>query len=85
MKLDQQFPPEYADLVSLLGELRTKILDQGMEQRANSALFYRLLEGGLVEMVLEGDWFSLQMLLLENLPEGIDGVAVLSDFVKGRE
>jgi len=81
-QLETQFGPEYSGVVGLLRLVRDEIVVDGEEQSIHSQLFHTLLDRGVVEMVLESRWFDLQMLLLEELPETIDGVALLRRFLE---
>jgi precorrin-2 dehydrogenase/sirohydrochlorin ferrochelatase len=84
-KLRQQlegiFPPAYDAVTELLAIIREKVVGDDGDIDAHTALFHRLLDHGFVEIVLRQDWFEVQMLLLRELPRGIDGVEIIKRFL----
>lgn len=81
-QLEKQFAPEYAVVVELLSLIREKIVGLGTDPEANGELFRRLLQQGVVELVLRGDWFELQMMLLRELPAEADAVELMQKIVE---
>ncbi len=73
-RLEMDYVPEYEIVVELLSLIRKKIVGPNDDSASNSQLFRRLLQLGIVELVLEANWFDLQMLLLRELPESADAV-----------
>lgn len=59
-KLEEQFGSEYEVLLSLLGGLRSEVLDQGRPHEENKDLFNQLLHPKMVEWVRNGDWESIE-------------------------
>lgn len=82
LQLEEEIGPEYEAVVDLLGLIRARLLD-GPEQAATHAdLFRRLLHMGIVDLLLQSNWFELQMLLLRELPEQIDAVELVRQFLE---
>lgn len=81
-KLESILTPEYAAVVELLSLIREKVVVAEGESQQHADIFHRLLKNGLVELVLDSDWFALQMMLLEELPEQVDGVKLLKKFLE---
>lgn len=81
-RLEHEFAPEYAVVVELLSLIREKIVGMDTSPEVNSELFRRLLQQGIVELVLHADWFELQMLLLRELPEEADPVEIMQKIVE---
>ena len=82
LQLEKEFVPEYAVVVELLSLVREKIIGLDAHPDVNSKLFRRLLQQGIVELVLSADWFELQMLLLRELPEEADPVELMQKIVE---
>ena len=81
-RLEKEFVPEYAIVVELLSLVREKIVGLDAHPDVNRELFRRLLQQGIVEMVLNADWFELQMLLLRELPEEANPVELMQKIVE---
>lgn len=81
-QLEKEFAPEYAVVVELLSLIRDKIVGLDTSPDVNGELFRRLLQQGIVELVLTADWFELQMLLLRELPEEADPVELMQKIVE---
>ncbi|MFH0783639.1 MAG: bifunctional precorrin-2 dehydrogenase/sirohydrochlorin ferrochelatase [Pseudomonadota bacterium] len=81
-QLEEEIVPEYEAVVDLLGLIRTRLLGGHEEAATYAELFRRLLHTGIVELVLEANWFELQMLLLRELPEQIDAIALVRQFLE---
>lgn len=81
-QLEAQFVPEYEAVVELLAMIRGEVVSLDDDSWAHGALFNRLLDQGLVNLVLNSRWFDLQMLLLQELPPGIDAVALFKTFLE---
>ncbi len=81
-RLEQEIVPEYEIVVELLSLIRERVVGQSDDSAANSELFRTLLQQGLVEMVLDANWFDLQMMLLRELPESVDAVSVMKIFLE---
>lgn len=83
-KLEREIGPSYGAVVDLLARIRERLLDgqRQEESEENGEIFRRLLQQGLVDLVGDGNWFELQMLLLRELPESIDAVALVRRFLE---
>lgn len=84
-QLEKEIGPGYEAVVDLLALIRERLLrdeDVGFETAGHTELFHRLLDMGVVGLVLEANWFELQMLLLRELPERIDAVALVRQFLE---
>jgi precorrin-2 dehydrogenase/sirohydrochlorin ferrochelatase len=81
-KMEAVIVPGYEGVIELLGAIREEVLANSEDQAANGELFRTLLQEGLVDLVLESNWFDLQMFLLEKLPECADSVAILKEFLE---
>jgi len=81
-KLEEVLVPEYALVVELLSIIREKIVTSGDNQQVHAELFRSLLKNGIVDLVLSANWFDVQMLLLEELPDHVDGVTLLKKFLE---
>jgi hypothetical protein len=74
--------PEYELVVELLSLIREKVVSLSEDSVSNGKLFSRLLQLGIVELILESNWFDLQMMLLRELPDSADGVTLLKNFLE---
>jgi len=81
-RLEAIFVPEYEILVDLLSMIRDQVLAQDDNSATNAALFRRLIDQGLEELVLQANWFDLQMMLLRELPEAVDAVTLIKKIVE---
>ena len=81
-QLEDEIVPEYKGVVELMGMIREGVIRLSDEQAVSGAIFRSLLEGNLVEYVLEENWFDLQMLLLQKLPEELDSAALMKTFLE---
>ena len=81
-QLEKAIGPEYEAVVDLLALIREKLLEGSDEAVMHTDLFRRLLHVGVVDLLLEANWFELQMLLLRELPQEIDAVALVRQFLE---
>lgn len=82
-QLEETIGPEYEAAVDLLALVRESLLETRQDEaEVHTELFRRLLGMGIVELLLEKNWFELQMLLLRELPEEIDAVALVRQFLE---
>jgi precorrin-2 dehydrogenase / sirohydrochlorin ferrochelatase len=81
-QLEMEIGPEYEAVVDLLALVRERLLGEYDETAKHSDLFRRLLGTGIVDLLIERNWFELQMLLLRELPENIDAVALVRQFLE---
>jgi precorrin-2 dehydrogenase/sirohydrochlorin ferrochelatase len=81
-QLEDEIVPEYEAAVDLLSLIRMQVVDRDGDPSSNAELFRRLLDVGIVDLLLESKWFELQMLLLRELPDNIDAVALMRQFLE---
>lgn len=81
-QLEETIVPEYEGVVDLLALVRERLLERQDAAVVHTELFRRLLRLGLVDLLLSANWFELQMLLLRELPEEIDAVALVRQFLE---
>ncbi len=81
-QLEEAIGPEYEAVVDLLAMIREKLLEGPDEAVMHTELFRRLLYVGVVDLLLEANWFELQMLLLRELPKEVDAVALVRQFLE---
>jgi precorrin-2 dehydrogenase/sirohydrochlorin ferrochelatase len=81
-RLEMDLVPEYELVVELLSLIREKVVSLSDDSVSNGMLFSRLLQLGIVELILESNWFDLQMMLLRELPESADAVTLLKNFLE---
>ena len=81
-QLEKEIVPEYRDVVELMGLIRESVIAHSIDHGKNREIFRRLLQGNLVKYVLEANWFDVQMLLLQELPEELDSTALMKTFLE---
>lgn len=81
-QLEDNIVPEYEAVVDLLSLIRNQVVGRNDDSASHAELFRRLLHAGVVDLLLEAKWFELQMLLLRELPEDIDAVALMRQFLE---
>lgn len=81
-QLEDTIVPEYEAVVDLLSLIRNEVVGRNGDSAAHAELFRRLLQAGVVELLLAANWFDLQMLLLRELPDEIDAVALMRQFLE---
>lgn len=81
-QLEEEIVPEYGAVVDFLSLVREQVVSRIDDPAAHAELFRRLLHLGIVDLLLEAQWFELQMLLLRELPEDIDAVALMRQFLE---
>ena len=81
-QLEEEIGPEYEAVVDLLSLIRERLLGGEEETAGHAELFRRLLNMGVVDLLIGANWFELQMLLLRELPEEIDAVALVRQFLE---
>lgn len=81
-QLEDNIVPEYEAVVDLLSLIRNEVVGRNDDSAAHAQLFRRLLHVGVVDLLLEAKWFDLQMLLLRELPDDIDAVALMRQFLE---
>ncbi|MGW8193671.1 MAG: precorrin-2 dehydrogenase/sirohydrochlorin ferrochelatase family protein [Desulforhopalus sp.] len=81
-QLEETFEPGYDAVVELLAMIRDEIVGRDDDFPAHGRLFRTLLDQGLVDQVLNQQWFELQILLLQELPENVNAVEVMKGFLE---
>jgi precorrin-2 dehydrogenase/sirohydrochlorin ferrochelatase len=81
-QLESVIVPEYEIVADLFSLIREKVVDVDGDSLANAALFHRLMQEGIVELVLQANWFDLQMMLLRELPESLDAVSLIKKILE---
>jgi len=84
-QLEDEIVPEYQRVVELMAIIREGVISLSNDQSVSGGIFRSLLEGNLVEYVLEENWFDLQMLLLQKLPEELDSVILMKTFLERQD
>jgi precorrin-2 dehydrogenase/sirohydrochlorin ferrochelatase len=84
-RLEETICPEY-DLVNrLLGSVREAVLAAGGTTEEHGRIFNELMNGGIVEQILQGEWFRVQQMLCSALPPGLDGSKITARFIEEGE
>lgn len=53
-RLEAEFGPEYAEFVALLGDLRERVKAKYPESKERQAIWYRLVDSDIVELIRQG-------------------------------
>ena len=69
-KMETQFGREYADFLLLMGTIRQKLLSQAHEPEAHKALFTKLIDSDLIQLMQAGKTEEINSLLYKILGEG---------------
>lgn len=69
-RLQDQFGPEYAALLTLMGAIRSRLLKEAHAPEAHKPLFEELIAGGLLEKIRSGDPDDIDKLLFSVLGPG---------------
>lgn len=80
-QLENEIGPEYTAVVELMGLIRDSVIEHSSDPQVSGDVFRSLIDGDLVDAVLEENWFDVQMLLLQELPEAMDSVALMKVFL----
>jgi len=84
-QLEKEIGPGYTAVVELMGLVREDVIKHSSDSQVNGDIFRRLIESDLVNSVLEKNWFDVQMLLLQELPEAVDSVALMKVFLDSQD
>jgi len=68
--LEKKFGTEYAEFLTLMGGIRTKLLSEDHEPEAHKHLFENLIKRDVVNLIKQGDIAAINSLLFEILGEG---------------
>jgi len=68
--LEKKFGTEYAEFLTLMGGIRTKLLSEDHEPEAHKHLFENLIKRDVVNLIKQGDIAAINSLLFEIFGEG---------------
>jgi len=80
--LEQEIGLEYESVVGFLALVRDAVVSRDNDSTVHKELFQNLLKVDIVKLIRDKNWFDLQMMLLQELPEEVDSVALLKDFLE---
>lgn len=66
-RLQDQFGPEYGDMIDLMGNIRSRLLAAEHAPEAHKPLFEQLIQSGLLDMIKAKDHQGINLLLNEVL------------------
>lgn len=69
-ELEKQFDSQYGNFVQLMGAIRKQLLAESHAPQAHKALFGRLIEEGLLQLMKTGQTEDIDRLLLDILGKG---------------
>lgn len=84
-RLELEFGPEYEAVVDFLAMVREAVVSSDTNSSSRKELFNNLLKIDIVGLIRDGNWFDLQMLLLQELPENIDAVVLIKRFLDAHD
>lgn len=84
-RLELDFGSEYEAVVDLLAMVREDVVSSDVDSSTRRRLFHNLLKVDLPGLIRESNWFDLQMVLLQELPENIDAVTLIKRFLDEHE
>lgn len=64
-ELQQQYGPEYESLLTIMGSLRKKILEQGHASEANKSVFEALVRSDLLQAIRDGNRDLVKKIILD--------------------
>jgi len=76
-RLDAQFGDEYADFLSLMGDLRKALLAVKLPQPENSRIFHEIVESGILEALARRDLVFVEAALRQILPAEVDLLSIM--------
>lgn len=79
--LEQEIGPEYEAVVGFLAMVRDTVVGRDNDSVAHRELFQNLLNLDIVKLIRDANWFDLQMVLLQELPEDVDSVVLIRRFL----
>ncbi len=79
--MEQEIGQEYEAVVGFLAMVRDAVVSRDTGSIPHKELFQNLLKIDIVKMIRDGNWFDLQMVLLQELPEDVDSVALIRRFL----
>ena len=81
-ELENHFGPEYAQFLTLMGNIRKRLLSSGSTPDDNKAIFHALIEKGVLELIQANDDIKINAVLCDVLGKGYtyeDLVSLRSD------
>ncbi len=84
-RLEQEFGPEYAEFLNLMGRVREEVLNSELPQEKRKALFQQLVDSPLLDYLREGKSEAIEKLLMELLPSEVGAGGVVEAIVEARE
>jgi precorrin-2 dehydrogenase/sirohydrochlorin ferrochelatase len=79
--LEEEIGPEYESVVGFLALVRDAVVSRDNDSSAHKELFQKLIKMDIVKLICDGNWFDLQMVLLQELPGEVDSVALIRRFL----
>ncbi len=79
--LEQEIGPDYEAVVGFLAIVRDAVVSRDNDSITHRELFQNLLNLDIVKLISDGNWFDLQMLLLQELPGDVDSIALIRRFL----
>ena len=70
--LEGCYGAEYESFLALMGRIREELLPMGFSQKENGAIFQRIIDAGLLDVIARGDTEEAETMLSKLLPAGID-------------
>ena len=80
--LEDQFGEEYETFLTLMGRLRSVVLQQGLSQEENGRIFQGLVHSDLMEALSRKDWAAVRFLLGRLIPAGVNVDDILARIPK---
>ena len=71
-QLEQQFGPEYATFLTLMGGIRSRLLRQKHAPEEHKPIFNRIIESGIIDLIREGKKAEINDLLRDILGDGFN-------------
>ena len=79
-RLERQFGREYADLLRLMGAIRSKLLSEAHEPEAHKPLFEALINSDLIDLLRDEKTEEINALLLRVLGDGYRFEELMPDY-----
>ena len=79
--LEEEIGQEYEAVVDFLAMVREAVISRDSDSSDHKELFQNLLNFDIAELIRDGNWFDLQMVLLQELPEEIDSATLMKRFL----
>ncbi len=79
--MEEEIGQEYEAVVDFLAMVREAVVSYDDDSFGHQELFQRLLQFDIIGLIRDGNWFDLQMVLLQELPEEIDSATLMKRFL----